>query len=103
MGCDAIATGHYVRIERGENGRYLLKKALDSSKDQSYVLYMLTQKQLAHTQFPLGALHKAETRQLADSLGFLTPESRTVRTSVSSRMATMLLSSVGTPEKRTPR
>lgn len=55
MGCDAIATGHYVRIERGENGRYLLKKALDSSKDQSYVLYMLTQKQLAHTQFPLGA------------------------------------------------
>ena len=48
----------------------MLKKALDSSKDQSYVLYMLTQKQLAHTQFPLGALHKAETRQLADSLGF---------------------------------
>ena len=42
MGCDAIATGHYVRIER-ENGRYLLKKALDASKDQSYVLYMLTQ------------------------------------------------------------
>ena len=70
MGCDAIATGHYVRIERGENGRYLLQKALDSSKDQSYVLYMLTQEQLAHTQFPLGALRKAETRQLADSLGF---------------------------------
>ena len=69
LGCDAIATGHYARIER-ENGRYLLKKALDASKDQSYVLYMLTQKQLALTQFPLGALRKAETRQLADSLGF---------------------------------
>ena len=69
LGYDAIATGHYVRIER-ENGRYLLKKALDASKDQSYVLYMLTQEQLAHTQFPLGALRKAETRQLADSLGF---------------------------------
>ena len=69
LGCDAIATGHYARIER-ENGRYLLKKALDASKDQSYVLYMLTQEQLAHTQFPLGALHKSETRQLADSLGF---------------------------------
>ena len=69
LGCDTIATGHYGRIER-ENGRYLLKKALDASKDQSYVLYMLTQEQLAHTQFPLGALHKAETRQLADSLGF---------------------------------
>ena len=69
LGCDAIVTGHYARIER-ENGRYLLKKALDASKDQSYVLYMLTQEQLAHTQFPLGALRKAETRQLADSLGF---------------------------------
>ena len=69
LGCDTIATGHYARIER-ENGRYLLKKALDASKDQSYVLYMLTQEQLAHTQFPLGALRKAETRQLADSLGF---------------------------------
>ena len=69
MGFDFIATGHYARIER-ENGRYLLKKAVDLSKDQSYVLYMLTQEQLAHTQFPLGTLHKAETRQLADSLGF---------------------------------
>lgn len=70
MGCDAIATGHYVRIERGENGRYLLKKALDTSKDQSYVLYMLTQEQLAHTRFPLGTLHKTEARELADRLGF---------------------------------
>lgn len=69
LGCDTIATGHYARIER-ENGRYLLKKALDASKDQSYVLYMLTQEQLAHTQFPLGTLHKAGTRQLANSLGF---------------------------------
>ena len=70
MGCDAIATGHYVRIERGENGRYLLKKALDSNKDQSYVLYMLTQEQLAHTRFPLGTLHKTEARELAGRLGF---------------------------------
>ena len=68
LGCDTIATGHYARIER-ENGRYLLKKALDSSKDQSYVLYMLTQKQLALTQFPLGALRKAETRQGIQALG----------------------------------
>ena len=69
MGCDAIATGHYARIER-ENGRYLLKKAVDLSKDQSYVLYMLTQEQLAHTQFPLGTLHKAEARALAERQGF---------------------------------
>ena len=69
MGCDAIATGHYARIER-ENGRYLLKKAVDLSKDQSYVLYMLTQEQLAHTQFPLGTLHKAEARALVERQGF---------------------------------
>ena len=69
MGCDAIATGHYAHIER-ENGRYLLKKALDTSKDQSYVLYMLTQAQLSHTQLPLGALHKTEVRAIAEEQGF---------------------------------
>ena len=69
MGCDAIATGHYARIER-EKGRYLLKKALDTSKDQSYVLYMLTQAQLSHTQLPLGALHKTEVRAIAEEQSF---------------------------------
>ena len=69
LGCDAIVTGHYARIER-ENGRWLLKKALDESKDQSYVLYSLTQEQLAHTRFPLGALHKSETRRIAEQQGF---------------------------------
>ena len=69
MGCDAIATGHYARIER-EKGRYLLKKALDTSKDQSYVLYMLTQAQLSHTQLPLGAFHKTEVRAIAEEQGF---------------------------------
>lgn len=69
MGCDAIATGHYAHIER-ENGRYLLKKALDTSKDQSYVLYMLTQAQLSHTQLPLGALHKTEVRAIAEEQSF---------------------------------
>ena len=71
MGCDAIATGHYVRIERGENGRYLLKKALDSSKDQSYVLYAMTQDQLAHTLFPLGTYTKKEIREIAQEQGFI--------------------------------
>ena len=69
MGCDTIATGHYARIER-ENGRYLLKKARDTGKDQSYVLYMLTQAQLSHTQLPLGALHKTEVRAIAEEQGF---------------------------------
>ena len=69
FGCDAIVTGHYARIEQ-ENGRWLLKKALDESKDQSYVLYSLTQEQLAHTRLPLGAMHKSETRRIAEEQGF---------------------------------
>lgn len=65
LGCEAIVTGHYARIEK-QNGRYILKKALDKSKDQSYVLYMLTQEQLAHICFPLGELSKSEVRSIAD-------------------------------------
>ena len=69
LGCDAIVTGHYARIEQ-ENGRWLLKKSLNESKDQSYVLYSLTQDQLAHTRLPLGAMHKSETRRIAEEQGF---------------------------------
>lgn len=69
-GFDAVATGHYARVERAENGRWLLKKALDSSKDQSYVLYSLTQHQLAHTLFPLGDRFKADLRVLAAEQGW---------------------------------
>lgn len=68
--CDYIATGHYAQIEE-KNGRYLLKKAADCRKDQSYVLYMLTQEQLAHTIFPLGHLEKTETRKIAEKHGLL--------------------------------
>lgn len=64
-GIGKIATGHYARIERAENGRYLLKKAKDTSKDQSYVLYCLTQEQLAATVLPLGDFTKEEIRQIA--------------------------------------
>ncbi len=64
-GFDAVATGHYARIEQTENGRFLLKKAIDSSKDQSYVLYSLTQEQLSHVLFPLGDRLKADLRVLA--------------------------------------
>ncbi len=71
LGCDYIVTGHYARIEQGPDGKYELKKALDESKDQSYVLYNLTQTQLAHTQFPLGGLTKAEARVIAEKNGFV--------------------------------
>lgn len=67
-----VVTGHYARIEYdADSGRYLLKKALDSSKDQSYVLYNLTQEQLSHTLFPLGALTKTHVREIAAGLGFV--------------------------------
>ena len=69
-GCCKLATGHYARIERDANGRYLLKKAADASKDQSYVLCTLTQEQLAHVCFPLGTMTKPEVRDIAASLGF---------------------------------
>lgn len=70
-GYDAIATGHYARIEKSPEGRYLLKKAIDDSKDQSYVLYSLTQHQLSRTLFPLGEMTKSEARDIAQSIGFV--------------------------------
>ena len=66
FGCDGIATGHYVY----KNGRYCLKKAADLSKDQSYVLYGLTQEQLSKTIFPLGSMTKDKAREYAESLNF---------------------------------
>ena len=69
LGCEYIVTGHYARIEY-DGERYLLKKALDETKDQSYVLYSLTQEQLAHTLFPLGNMRKTEVRKIAEEKGF---------------------------------
>ena len=69
MGMDYIVTGHYAQIECDSNGRWLLKKGVDKDKDQSYVLYTLTQKQLAHTKLPLGALTKNEVRKIAQDAG----------------------------------
>lgn len=69
---DYIATGHYAQIAYDEvSGRYLLKKAADSTKDQSYVLYSMTQEQLAHTLFPLGEMCKTEVRKIAENHGFV--------------------------------
>ena len=73
LGCEAIVTGHYARTEM-QDGRYVLKKALDRSKDQSYVLYSLTQEQLAHVHFPLGELSKSEVRSIAETQGFCNAE-----------------------------
>ena len=70
LGCDTLVTGHYARIIR--NGmEYELKKALDQTKDQSYVLYSLTQQQLGRAAFPLGEFSKKKVRQIAEDSGFL--------------------------------
>ena len=71
LGCSHIATGHYARVELDkESGRWILKKAKDLTKDQSYVLYSLTQKQLSRVLFPLGNITKEEVRAIAEENGF---------------------------------
>lgn len=69
FGAEAVATGHYARIERGDAGAYRLLRGVDTSKDQSYFLFGLTQAQLARAMFPLGDLEKTEVRRIARSLG----------------------------------
>ncbi len=69
LGCAFIATGHYARIKR-ENGRYFISKARDLNKDQSYVLWGLSQECMARTKFPLGDLTKPEVRQMAHDWGY---------------------------------
>ncbi|QAT42405.1 tRNA 2-thiouridine(34) synthase MnmA [Aminipila luticellarii] len=69
---DYIATGHYAQIEKDPvTGRYLLKKGADPSKDQSYVLYTMTQEELSRTLFPLGKMKKSEIRAIAEREGFV--------------------------------
>lgn len=69
---DYIATGHYAQIEKDKtSGRYFLKKGADITKDQSYVLYTLTQDELSKTLFPLGGMTKAEIREIAQREGFV--------------------------------
>lgn len=70
LGCEYVVTGHYARIKY-EAGKYVLMKALDNTKDQSYVLYSMTQEQLAHTLFPLGEYHKDQVRVIAKEHGFV--------------------------------
>ena len=72
LGLDYLATGHYCRITRDSSaGIYRLFKGLDPNKDQSYMLYMLGQKELARTLFPLGELTKSEVRKIAEEKGLL--------------------------------
>ncbi|OYU96121.1 MAG: tRNA 2-thiouridine(34) synthase MnmA [Bacteroidetes bacterium B1(2017)] len=69
LDCEFIATGHYAQI-RQENNRYVVSRGLDHHKDQSYVLWGLSQESLARTKFPLGGFHKTDIKQMALDKGF---------------------------------
>ncbi len=71
LGCDYIATGHYVRRVEEPDGTVSLYRAMDPKKEQSYVLYNMTQEQLKRTLFPLGELTKPQVREIAEREGFL--------------------------------
>ena len=74
---DLVVTGHYARREYdAASGRYLLMRSFDPSKDQTYVLFSLTQEQLKHSFFPLGEMTKEETRRIAEEQGFLNAAKR---------------------------
>ena len=68
LGAQAIATGHYAKTARSDDGVHLLK-AIDETKDQSYFLYRLTQQQLSHVIFPLGGIRKSMVREIAEMIG----------------------------------
>ncbi len=72
---DAVSTGHYASIPK-ENGRYFIRRADDGSKDQSYVLWRLSQKQLSMLYLPLAGMKKSEIRQRASALGFKAAEAK---------------------------
>ena len=75
LGCDTIVTGHYARIIHDDavsaTARYMLAKGVSEDKDQSYVLYNLSQEQLAHTQFPVGDYSKEDVRRIAEEKGLI--------------------------------
>ena len=72
LGADHMATGHYARIRRNENGTSELLRAVDRNKDQSYVLHVLNQDKLKHALFPVGDYPKPEIRQIAEKYGLPT-------------------------------
>ena len=74
LGFDAIATGHHARVGRTADGRFTIERGADRAKDQSYVVHMLGQDQLARTMFPVGDLQKSEVRALASRINLRTAD-----------------------------
>ena len=76
QGAEYVATGHYASVVKLENGRYTVKKALSAQKDQTYMLYQLTQEQLSRTIMPLGGLEKEDVRKMAAKAGLAVAEKK---------------------------
>lgn len=76
LGCDFLATGHYAQVSEDEQGTFHLRCGVDAKKDQSYVLYMLQQRQLARLLLPLGGLEKEQVRQIAEEHGLANAKKR---------------------------
>ena len=70
LGCEYIATGHYARIRQESNGRYVISRGVDTNKDQSYVLWGVSQQSLGRTIFPMGDFTKPRIREMALEMGF---------------------------------
>lgn len=89
IGADYIATGHYARIAKCDNGRFAVAKSVTAAKDQTYALYNLTQEQLSHTLMPVGAYHKDEIRKSQKRWDFRWLIRETARKSALFRIMTM--------------
>ncbi|WP_127529666.1 tRNA 2-thiouridine(34) synthase MnmA [Paenibacillus kobensis] len=76
LGADYLATGHYARVERTEDGETKLLRGVDNNKDQTYFLHQLNQQQLAKAMFPIGHLPKPEVRRIADEAGLATAKKK---------------------------
>lgn len=71
LDCEFIATGHYAQVRQHDNSRYVISKGLDANKDQSYVLWGITQDCLSRTMFPMGKYHKPDIKQMAREMGYV--------------------------------
>ena len=76
LGADYVATGHYARVARDEDGTVHMLRGVDNGKDQTYFLSQLSQEQLQKTMFPLGHLEKSEVRRLAEEAGLATAKKK---------------------------
>ncbi len=72
LGAEGVATGHYARVERSEDGRVVVRRGVDENKDQSYQLFCVAEADLARTRFPLGGMRKPKVRELAERMGIRT-------------------------------